>query len=188
MRSFGITFLRSTPDRRFVEIGSKGVLNCSIVFESDSGFVRIGDRCYFGHAGTIICRDRVEIGSDVTIAWGVTIYDHNSHSIDWAQRARIVSHFHSFYGDPACFENYDWTGVASKPIVIEDRVWLGFDVIVLKGVRIGEGAIVGAGSVVTRDVEPYTVVAGNPASFIRKIDRKEQTDDQEVSPHVGGGN
>lgn len=58
----------------------------------------------------------------------------------------------------------------SGPITIEDDAWLGSGVVVLPGVRIGEGAIVGANAVVTHDVEPYTIVAGVPAHFLRKLD------------------
>lgn len=58
-----------------------------------------------------------------------------------------------------------------KPVVIEDHVWIGARAIISPGVRIGEGAVVGAGSVVTRDVEPYTIVAGNPARFIKERTR-----------------
>jgi acetyltransferase-like isoleucine patch superfamily enzyme len=55
------------------------------------------------------------------------------------------------------------------PITVEDDVWLGGSVVVLPGVTIGRGSTVGAGSVVTRDVEAYTVVAGNPARLIRRL-------------------
>ena len=57
-----------------------------------------------------------------------------------------------------------------RPIVIEDRVWIGINSTVLPGVRIGYGAIIGAQSVVTRDVPPMTIAAGNPARIIRKIE------------------
>lgn len=56
----------------------------------------------------------------------------------------------------------------TKPITIEDKVWIATGVIILPGVTIGEGAVVGAGAVVTKDVEPWTIVAGNPAKFIKK--------------------
>jgi acetyltransferase-like isoleucine patch superfamily enzyme len=58
--------------------------------------------------------------------------------------------------------------------MISDFVWIGANVIILKGVTIGEGAIVGAGSVVTKDVPPYTIVAGNPARIIREIPENER--------------
>lgn len=66
-------------------------------------------------------------------------------------------------------ENKDWSNVPMKPIVIEDKAWIGFDSTILKGVTIGEGSVVGAKSVVTRNVDPYTVVAGNPAKVVRKL-------------------
>jgi acetyltransferase-like isoleucine patch superfamily enzyme len=59
-----------------------------------------------------------------------------------------------------------------RPIVIEDKVWIGINSTVLPGVRIGYGAIVGANSVVTHDVPPMTVVGGNPAQFIKKVETK----------------
>lgn len=55
-----------------------------------------------------------------------------------------------------------------RPIIIEDDVWIGARVIILPGVHVGTGSVIGAGSVVTHDVEPYSVVAGNPARLIRK--------------------
>jgi acetyltransferase-like isoleucine patch superfamily enzyme len=59
--------------------------------------------------------------------------------------------------------------VPSLPIHIQRNVWIGFDACVLPGITIGEGSIVGARSVVTEDVAPYTIVGGNPASLIRRI-------------------
>ena len=59
-----------------------------------------------------------------------------------------------------------------RPIVIEDKVWIGIGATVLPGVRIGYGSIVGANSVVTHDVPPMTIVGGNPAKFIKKIEIK----------------
>ena len=56
-----------------------------------------------------------------------------------------------------------------KPVTIKEGAWVGSRAIILQGVTIGEHAVVGAGSVVTHDVEPYTLVAGNPAKFIKKI-------------------
>ena len=112
------------------------------------------------------------IGSNVTIAWGCTLYDHNSHSIDWRERANDLSRQ---LADVRAGRNFihgkNWDTVKSRGIVIEDKAWLGFGVTVLNGVRIGEGAVVGAGSVVRSDVPPWTIVGGNPAVHLRNIDR-----------------
>lgn len=170
-RSFSIKFLANPEDRSYFRIGTDGFLNCHVVFEARSGSVDIGDRCYIGVGSTIICRDEVTIGDDVTIAWDVMIYDHDSHSLDWQDRSDAVRHFYDHYGEPGCFDTIDWKNVRSAPINIERRVWIGFGTVVLKGVTIGEGAVVAARSVVTRNVEPYTVVAGNPAREVRRLQR-----------------
>ena len=61
---------------------------------------------------------------------------------------------------------------SAKPVVIEDDVMIGANAVVLEGVRIGKGAVVAAGAVVTKDVEPYTVVAGVPAKVVKRVDEK----------------
>lgn len=169
MRHFRVSFLVPPEHRTYLAIGERCLINAAVTFESARGRVTIGDRVYIGAGTNIISRHEIRIGSDVTMAWGITIYDHNSHSLEWQQRARVVEHFHRHYGASECFAGIDWTGVSSAPIVICDRAWIGFDVVILKGVTIGEGAVVGARSVVSRDVEPYTVVAGNPAVTIKHL-------------------
>lgn len=169
LRRFAVRFLAPTEAREYLRIGERCVINAHITFESSAGSVAIGDRTYIGSDTAIMSRNGVQVGSDVTMAWGITIYDHNSHSMDWRQRKRVVEHFYRTYGSPRCFAELDWSGVSSAPIVIKDRVWIGFDAVILKGVTIGEGAVVGARSVVSRDVAPYTVVAGNPAVPVRQL-------------------
>ena len=69
-------------------------------------------------------------------------------------------------------ENKNWSTVNSKPIKICSNAWIGMNCHILKGVTVGEGAIVGAGSVVTKDVAPWTIVAGNPANYIKDAPNK----------------
>ena len=122
--------------------------------------VLIGERTFVG-SSTLVTADRIEIGNDVLVSWGCTIVDHDSHCVEWNDRKDDVRAYYS--GDK------DWAKVAVKPVVICDKVWVGFNVIVLKGVTIGEGAVVAAGSVVTRDVPAFSVVGGNPARVIRQL-------------------
>jgi acetyltransferase-like isoleucine patch superfamily enzyme len=169
LRNFSVRFMAGTQGRLYLSIGERCLVNGSVTFESRDGMVEIGDRTYVGSGTSIMSRSSVRIGNDVTMAWGVTIYDHDSHSFEWRQRAKMVDHFYRTYGSAACFSGIDWEGVQAAPIVIADRVWIGFDAVILKGVTIGEGAVVAARSVVTRDVEPYTVVAGVPARVVRRL-------------------
>ena len=170
LRRFSVRFLARPQDRLYLRVGEHCLLNAAVTFESGDGLVEIGDRTYIGNDTQIISRNRVSIGSDVTMAWGITIYDHNSHSFDWRQRQRVVEHFRRHYGSARCFDELDWSDVRSAPIVIGDRAWIGFGAVILKGVTIGEGAVVGACSVVARDVEPYSVIAGNPAVLLRRLE------------------
>jgi acetyltransferase-like isoleucine patch superfamily enzyme len=142
-------------------VGQGSIVNCRIDFDGPDGEVRIGDRCFIG-ASHLVCRERITLGDDVIISWGVTVVDHNSHPLDWEHRRNDVA-------DWAKGEK-DWRHVDIRPVEIHDKVWIGFGATLLKGVVIGEGAVIGAGSMVTRDVQAHTVVAGNPARPIRRIE------------------
>ena len=109
--------------------------------------------------------ERIEIGDDVLVSWGCTIMDSDLHSVSAAKR---LGNTYSTW-----FEGrQNWDGVESRAIKIGNHSWIGMHSIVLKGVQIGEGAIVAAGSVVTRDVPAWTAVAGNPARPIKELPRE----------------
>ena len=139
-------------------VGRGCIVAARISFDSTEGKVSIGDNSYVG-ASHLVCHTGITIGHDAVISWGVTIVDHNSHSIKWSERARDITDWH--------LGRKDWSHVAIAPVFIGDKVWIGFNAIILRGVTIGEGAVVGAGAIVTKDVPAYTVVAGNPARVIR---------------------
>lgn len=153
-----------------VKIGNYCMLNCNIIFESDQGEVEIGDRCFINADTNLISRSKISIGNDVTIAWGCTIYDHNAHSFDWSERVKdIESEIYNYENRSDINKGKNWDKVKSRPITICDKVWIGMNCTILNGVTIGEGAIVGACSVVRENVEPWTVVAGNPAKVIKRL-------------------
>ncbi len=156
--------------RIYVTIGRVGIISASFIFESPKGEVIIGDNVHIGY-GTFISRSKITVGNDVTMAWGITLYDHNSHSIYWSDRKNDNSQCYQDYMN--CngnnIVNKDWSNVRSAPITIHDKVWIGFDVTILKGVTIGTGTVVGAKSVVTKDIPSWVVVAGNPAVIIKNI-------------------
>ena len=153
-----------------VSIGKNSMLGCTFVFESDEGMIEVGDDTFINGGTSLISRSHIKIGNSVTIAWGCTIYDHNSHSLDYQERQKDITRQNNDYRNGQNFIfSKDWSTVKSKPIVIEDNVWIGFDSVILAGVTIGKGAIVGAKSVVRQDVEPWTVVIGNPAVIIKRL-------------------
>ena len=122
------------------------------------GKIEIGDWCYVGTGSRIWSKNSIIIGDDVLISHLVDIHDNTGHPRSAELRKKEARQQLSIGSGLA--ESH----LESAPIVIEDRAWIGFKASVLKGVRIGEGAIVAAGSIVTKDVAPYTVVAGIPAA------------------------
>ena len=108
--------------------------------------VRIGKRCFIQQSCTFYGRGGITIGDDVFIG----------------PKVNIITLNHDINPD-----NRDAT--YSRPIVIEDKAWIGINSTILPGVTIGYGSIVGANSLVTKDVPPMTVVGGNPAKVIKQI-------------------
>lgn len=163
-------FRQELIERIYVTIGEKCYIECNFIFEKQSGKINIGDRCSIGGGTNLISINEIDIGDDVIISYGCTIYDHNSHSIYWNERKNdVLNIINDFQNENNFIKNKDWKNVKTEKVKICDKVWIGFDVVILKGVTIGEGAVIGARSVVTKDVPPYTVVAGNPATIIKKI-------------------
>jgi galactoside O-acetyltransferase len=153
-----------------ITIGTDSMLGCNFILESEEAAITVGERTFINGGTALISAHSIDIGNDVMIAWGCTLYDHNSHSLNWQNRyADMIGIQTSYmrYGDIS--KHKDWNTVKRKPIKIGDKVWIGFNSMILKGVTIGEGAIVAAGSVVTKDVAPWTCVGGNPACYIKAI-------------------
>ena len=125
--------------------------------------VRIGDFCYFTNA-VLLCEQELRIGSYVVIGWNATVADTDFHPLEPAERvADAIACSPLGKGRPR-------PEISRRPVIIEDDVWIGPNAAVLKGVRIGAGAFVEAGSLVTRDVPPRARVLGNPAQVIGRMD------------------
>ncbi|EJL65384.1 acyltransferase [Flavobacterium sp. CF136] len=116
---------------------------------SPEAVIQIGNHVGISGA-TISSNSRITIGNNVLIGSGVLITDSDAHSIN------------------PKFRN-DKSKIMSSPIVIEDDVFIGARSIVLKGITIGRGALIGAGSVVSKDIEAFAIVAGNPAKKIGDV-------------------
>ncbi len=106
--------------------------------------VIIGADTYFSGPITIHSKKMISIGSKCSISWGVTILD---------------SDFHSIEDNP----------IKSKDVIIEDNVWIGCNVTILKGVKIHSGSIIAAGSIMTKETSEKGLYAGNPARLIKSL-------------------
>jgi acetyltransferase-like isoleucine patch superfamily enzyme len=151
------------PDQVFCSIGDGTTVRGLLVLERAGAVIRIGSRSQVGGRTLLDASERIEIGDDVLVSFDVLITDNDSHSLRFSERA----------GDVADWTEgrKDWTHVARAPVRVMDKAWIGARAILLKGVTVGEGAMVGAGSVVTRDVPPWHLAAGNPARVIRELPR-----------------
>jgi len=119
-------------------------LDASAVAPNAVARLTVGDRVAIGDRTQIHCGEAVTIGAGTMISWDCVIMDRDYHHPEGGAEQ-------------------------TAPVVIGANVWIGCRVIVLKGVTIGDGAVIGAGSVVTRSIPPYTLAAGNPARVIRAL-------------------
>ncbi|MHB8896350.1 MAG: CatB-related O-acetyltransferase, partial [Candidatus Geothermincolia bacterium] len=123
----------------------------------------VGEYTY-GVPRVVFPEGKLKIGKFCSLAWDVTVYLGGNHRVDWF----ALYPFSPADGRWAEAEGIKNVLTTRGDVTIGNDVWIGSSVIILSGVRVGDGAAIGAGSVVTGDVEPYTIVAGNPARVIKK--------------------
>ena len=137
-----------TPPYRKFSLGAHSVVESYSCINNAVGDVIIGDYTRVGLHNTII--GPVTIGSHVNLAQGITVTALNHNFDDTTKRI-------------------DEQGIATKPVVISDDVWIGANAVILPGVTIGRHVVVAAGAVVTKDVPDNTIVGGVPATIIKKL-------------------
>lgn len=150
-------------DKNKIIIGKHSVIEGKLVVFNYGGSISIGDNVYVGVNSNIWSGEEVQIGNNILISHSVNIIDTNSHEIDHVERSERFKSLVK-YGHPI-----DQASIVAEKIVIEDYAWISFGAAVLKGVTIGKGAIVAANATVVKDVPPFTLVAGNPAKEIKKL-------------------
>jgi acetyltransferase-like isoleucine patch superfamily enzyme len=111
-----------------------------------SGRIEIGNHTFINYGSSIASRVSVKIGSYCHLGHYTFVMDNDQHD--------VIRH---------------WELPKSEPVIIEDYVWIGSKTVILPGVRIGSHAVIGAGSIVTKDVPPRCVAAGNPARVLRHL-------------------
>ena len=153
--------LQNNKDK--IRIGKGTHIRGGLLIFNYGGEIIIGNNCYIGDHSRIWSGEKVVIGNFVQVSHNVNIIDTTAHEMDAQLRAER-------YVD--LINNGPWKNkgsVVTSPVMIGDYAWLSFNVSILRGVVIGEGAIIGANSVVTNDIPPYTLAVGNPAKVIKKL-------------------
>ena len=129
---------------------------------------------------TFICNKNITVGSHCMFAWGSVVtdswIDHGSPSISLRRKIleQTSTDIHRkipYSGDPI-------------PVIIEDNVWIGFDAVVLPGVRLGRGSVIGSKSIITKDVPPYAIIVGNPARIIRYLEPDDTPEKKSIALHA----
>jgi acetyltransferase-like isoleucine patch superfamily enzyme len=149
-----------------ISVGAGSLIAGQLLVFRHGGTIRIGEWCYVGEGSRIWSASETLVGDRVLISHNVNIHDCDSHPLDAESRHRQFKAI-AVSGHP---EELD--GVDSKPIVIEDDVWIGFNAIVLKGSRIGARSVVAAGSVVMGTIPPDSLYIG------KEVRRKLDADDR----------
>lgn len=158
-RNFRMEQLPYIYGKGFIEIGHDVCLSGKqhITFShrfTASPRLTIGDGTFLGHDSVMTIADHITIGRRCLIAGSVRITDFDGHSLRAGDRRRE-----------------EWGATPQvAPVIIEDDVWVAHGAVILKGVRLGHGSVVGARAVVTKDVPPYAVVAGNPARVVKLLE------------------
>lgn len=146
---FGVKMRQISAKKIFYYCGENVNLGKGVRF-GRGRLLRIGTNSGIGEDSYIVCMSEVSIGRDVMIGPQVMILT-GGHDFSEPTRKLIDQK------------------ITTAPVIIGDDVWIGARALILPGVVIGSRSIIAAGSVVTKEVLPHTIVAGNPARFIRKI-------------------
>jgi acetyltransferase-like isoleucine patch superfamily enzyme len=148
---------------QLIRIGSYSRIQGDLVLYAHGGEIAIGDYCFIGPDTRIWSAKKIFIGNRVLVSHNVNIHDNNSHPVD--SHLRHLD-FVEIFSNGLQKEN----DLNEKEIIIEDDVWIGFNATIMKGVKIGRGSIVGANTIITDDVPPYSIIVGNPARIIKQAE------------------
>jgi acetyltransferase-like isoleucine patch superfamily enzyme len=154
-------------DSNNIVIGRHSHIRGELMIFGHGGRISIGEWCYVGVGTRIWSAGSIEIGNRVLISHGVNIFDNLTHPLKAAERHEQAKQIFTS-GHPRDIS------LDEKPVKICDDAWIGAGAMILRGVTVGKGGIVAAGAVVTSDVPPYTIVAGNPAVVVRELSPDER--------------
>lgn len=138
VQDFSLTTRICVRGRGIVSLGGHIHTKRNVMLMADSGSLDIGEGCFFNNGCMAVAKERISIGKNSALGPNVMIYDHD-HDI----------HSGQFVHD---------SGFVTSPVVIGDNVWIGANSVILRGTRLGDGCVVGAGSVVKGDYPPGSVI------------------------------
>jgi acetyltransferase-like isoleucine patch superfamily enzyme len=154
-------------DANKIRIGACTHVKGELLTFGHGGLIIIGEYCFIGEQTRIWSAQSITIGDRVLISHNVNIFDNDTHPVNPKARHEQFKQIITS-GQPTSID------LRERAVKIADDVLIGCNSIILSGVSIGQGAIIGAGSVVTKDVSPYTIVIGNPARVLREIPEDER--------------
>lgn len=149
-------------ERCEIEVGDNSLVNGTVHLERSNARLKIGQNSSINGGTMFVISDEINIGNNVWISFDCLILDQDGHASNPDIRRQDLPDF-------LAHRPKNWSVVKISPVKIEDDVWVGARVIILKGVTVGRASIIGAGSVVTKNIPPYSIVAGNPAVIVGKV-------------------
>ena len=154
-----IIIQNETSDRKKMIVGKNTKIgaNAHFIIYPESKGIFIGEESLVNTNCNLYSMEKISIGNRVLISYNVSIFDNNSHPLKMEDRAKHIQ-------NPA-----DNSRVERAEVTIEDDVWVGCNSVILKGVTIGKGSIIAAGSVVTASVQPFSIIGGAPAKVIKSL-------------------
>jgi acetyltransferase-like isoleucine patch superfamily enzyme len=150
-----------------ISVGANSYIQGELLVFAHGGRIAVGNWCYVGEGTRIWSAASIVLGDRVLVSHSVNIFDNLTHPIRKAERHAQVRHIMTS-GHPRELV------LGEQPVSIHDDAWIGAGAFVLRGVTVGQGAIVAAGAVVTKDVPPFSIAAGNPAVVIRELSPDER--------------
>lgn len=154
----------NTPGAK-ISVGRGSKISGFVATQTKESEVIIAKNVFIAGGTVLDCSLKIVIEQDVMISYQAIIQDCDNHPLALSKRKKDLQNY---------LKNgvVDVSGAAKKPVIIKRGAWIGARTIILKGVTVGEGSIIGAGSVVTKDVEPWTIVAGNPAKIVKRLEEE----------------
>jgi acetyltransferase-like isoleucine patch superfamily enzyme len=150
--------INSQSDPSAISLGDNVVIDGELLVLPTHGKIEIGSNVFIGEGSRVWSGASIRIGDRVLISFGVSILDSAFHEL--SAQSRHQQFLYAFVDKINVDRINESVSMNSKPIRIDDDAWIGFGASILRGVHIGRGAVIAAGTIVTKDVPPFTVVAG----------------------------